>query len=294
MSLTISDSDLPGLFAVADEFSIRGQRTTLLCSRIRLWGAVAAALGGVVNWSRPGLNPWAALTVVGFAAALTAEIVLLSRRPERAWYSGRAVAESVKTLAWRFSVGGDPFPVGLPPRHAQDLLRARLSGLVTGIRFPVVLPHDAMATSTAMGTARAASFEERKAAYLACRIQDQQDWYGKKARINDRSEARWRIALIVGEVTAVLLAVARMAGLWDVDLAGILAALVGSGAGWMALKQYANLAEAYSVASMELVLTHDRLTAANEGEWSQAVADAEDAISREHTMWLASRSGQAL
>ena len=78
------------------------------------------------------------------------------------------------------------------------------------------------------------------------------------------------------------------------DFAGIIAAMVASGAAWLALKQYSQLTSAYRVAAGELAIQADVLNTVNEAEWPQAVADAEEAISREHTMWLASRGEEPL
>ena len=68
------------------------------------------------------------------------------------------------------------------------------------------------------------------------------------------------------------------------------AVTVAAGAAWMALKQYAPLAAAYTTTAGELSLQTRHLLETPEAEWPTAVADAEAAISREHTMWLASRT----
>lgn len=51
------------------------------------------------------------------------------------------------------------------------------------------------------------------------------------------------------------------------------------------------LASAYSTAAAALASQADRLSDLTEHEWAGAVADAEEAISRGHTLWLASRTG---
>nr|WP_275934633.1 SLATT domain-containing protein [Curtobacterium citreum] len=75
-------------------------------------------------------------------------------------------------------------------------------------------------------------------------------------------------------------------------LAGVVtaAAFIGAGAAWLALKQHTTLESAYSLTAAELQKQDATLTSATKDEWAAALADAEEAISREHTMWLASRS----
>jgi hypothetical protein len=90
-------------------------------------------------------------------------------------------------------------------------------------------------------------------------------------------------------VVGIVLASLQLAGRLKIDLAGIFAALVASGAAWLLLKQHAQLAAAYQAASVDLALQQDLLLATTEPDWAEAVSAAEKAISREHTMWLASR-----
>lgn len=97
----------------------------------------------------------------------------------------------------------------------------------------------------------------------------------------------------MGEVVSLLLAAVRVFGGWEVDLAGLCAAVVACGAAWIALKQFTSLASAYSTTATELALQATRLEMVEEADWSLQVADAEEAISREHTLCLASRTGRA-
>ncbi|MBX3115786.1 MAG: SLATT domain-containing protein [Cryobacterium sp.] len=136
---------------------------------------------------------------------------------------------------------------------------------------------------------RTGNFESRRDAYLELRTRDQRKWYSNKARSNAVSATVGRYALLVGEFGAVVAAALALNAGRIVDIAGIIAALIASGAAWVAIKQYSQLTSAYRVAAIELALQEDSLGSVVEEKWPQAVADAEEAISREHTMWLASR-----
>lgn len=291
MSTPLQDADLPGFFRDADAASLSGQKRHLRWSRVRLSGAVAAAVGGAFSLTVGALNIFGLLALLGFAAALVAEVLLVIGQPERDWYSGRALAESAKTLAWRYAVGADPFPPSMPPATAREVMRSRLAEVAKQASDRVTVASTDAVTTPAMEALRNKPFDERKHAYVEGRTRDQQNWYGRKAKWNRSQTRRWQTLLIGGEVIALLLAAARAFGAWEVDWSGILAAAIGSGAAWISIKQFSTLASAYSVAAAELGLQIGRIQDADETDWSETVADAEEAISREHTLWLASRTG---
>lgn len=143
-----------------------------------------------------------------------------------------------------------------------------------------------------MQALRDTPFPARRAAYIKGRTEDQHKWYAQKAVFNRARATGWRVALVAAEVMALVLASLRVFGNWQVDLAGLMAALIAAGGAWVAVKQYASLAAAYSIAAMELALQSDKLNDVSEADWPLVAADAEEAISREHTMWLASRTGR--
>ena len=58
---------------------------------------------------------------------------------------------------------------------------------------------------------------------------------------------------------------------------------------WIEAKQHRNLATAYGIASQELASIETELPTKNSEEgWAAFVGQAEEAISREHTLWRAS------
>jgi hypothetical protein len=138
---------------------------------------------------------------------------------------------------------------------------------------------------------RAASFERRRTTYLEHRLGEQKEWYTSRARHNRRRALRWRIALIAGEVAAIVIAGVQAFGPYDIDfdLSGVLAAAVASGAAWLGTRRHSTLATSYSMAARELVLVRARLLEADEASWADAVAEAEKSMGREHRLWLASR-----
>ncbi len=273
--------------------SVAGQRWTLRYAAMRLAGALVAALGGAGSISAGRLDLAAVLVLVGFAVALIAEIAAWMHSPEQAWYDGRALAESAKTLAWRYAVGADPFPMHLPDDEARDLLRLRLLETAAQSAVPIVLRSADTAITQGMQRIRSATFTERRHAYVEGRTRDQQRWYSRQAHTNLIRARLGRGALLVAEIIALILAVLRLTLDWDIDLAGLMGAAIAAGAAWTALRQYGALALAYRMAANELALQGDRLGDVPEPDWPDVVADAEEAISREHTLWVASRLGRS-
>lgn len=289
----LTEDDLPGFWKDADSASLNGQMWTMRYVRARLLGSVVAALGGLLSLHAGRLDVAAALVMVGFLVALAAEIASWIHKPERTWYEGRALAESAKTLSWRFAVCADPFPASMPMDSATDLLRTRMDEVSEGVAAHVVFSSQSFTCTDKMMEVRSAPYLERRTAYVAGRTQEQHTWYANKAKLNRRHATGWRVILVLAELLALVLAALRVFGGWDADLAGLMGALIAAGGAWVAVKQFVPLASAYSVAAKELAIQTEKLKGTAEQDWALVAADAEEAISREHTTWLASRTGRS-
>lgn len=283
--------EMPGFFKDADAASLNGQRRYLALNRIRLSSAIVGAAGSVVNFSDGRLNGSALVALAGFVVALIAELILSYLQPERDWYAGRALAESMKTMAWRYAVQGEPFTDGLSEAELHRLLRSRVQQLTDKGADRVAIGTDSPLVTESMLALRCSDFEVRKASYIEQRTTTQRHWYAGKAIFNKRRAEFWRIVLVSAEILAVALATLRITGGMPVDLAGLFGSIIAASAAWLVLKQHAQLASAYTTTSRELALQEDILLGTSEAEWPRAVSDAEEAISREHTMWLASHGG---
>jgi hypothetical protein len=252
---------------------------------------VLAAIAGATD------TRWAAiLGAIFFVVALLAGIHVLVGKPEKAWYDGRAAAESAKSLAWQYAVGGGPFCLEVA-RDPDHLLVERLTEILSKLEgFALVGSiSDGEQVTGAMRTIRAATLEERKAAYEAGRVEDQRAWYAAKADWNAKRMRLWRGGGLGLQGLGGIGAVLRAADIINVDVLGVFAAAAVAAAAWLQAKDHANLAEAYGVTAQELGLVKERLREpGTEVAWAQVVEDAESAISREHTLWLARRGAKTL
>jgi hypothetical protein len=294
MAVTVGYEDFPALYRAADANSLKGQRRHLAVTRFQLGALVIAAAFGVAALKAGDTDVAGAVASVAFGAALVSDVYMLRSRPDRQWYAGRAVAESTKTLTWRYMVGGSPLGVAeCDDEQAAGLLLERFTEIESDVEPVLLIPDGGSPEQVTEGMrrVRALPLEQRRELYLRARIRDQQEWYGAKARWNERRATHWSVALATLELCGLTAGVLRATGVIGFDLIGLVAALAAAGAAWVQTKQHQNLATAYAMAHHELSTIGSRVRfARTEEEWANFVAGSEDAISREHTLWRASHS----
>jgi hypothetical protein len=282
--------DFPALHQSTNQQSLSAQKSFLLWSKIRLAGFVIAAVGAAIAWTTGPIHVGGVVAFLAFATALAAELILAVRRPDRIWYEGRAAAESTKTLTWRYMVRGEGFEGGVD--DADGRLLAELKEVIHDLHaLPVqALSGHEMQISGKMREIRALPFEQRRAVYLAQRIQDQQGWYATKAGWNAKRANVWTVTSIALEFFGLVGGAVTALGWANIDLLSIFAAAAAAATAWLQAKQYQSLSTAYGVTSQELAAVASELEAVrDESTWAHFVAGAEEAISREHTLWRASR-----
>lgn len=287
----LDQDDFPGLFQAADAASLQQQRSYLRATRMRLTFVVLAAVFAAIELriGAGAIDVFAIATAIAFVSALVIELGVAVSQPNKIWYEGRALAESVKTLTWRYAVGAAPFTLNSADADADFF--ARLRALHNDLPNLPLLPTTTSTITDRMRSLRAAPLAERRHAYRTGRVIDQQTWYATKAEFHRRRAGFYRTAMLILETIGVAGALAKAVNVVDFDLAGIVAALVSAFAAWTVTRQHTATATAYVVASHELGIIRDLLDHEFEEEqWSSAVVDAEAAISREHTMWRASQT----
>ncbi|MFJ1457564.1 DUF4231 domain-containing protein [Nocardia sp. N2S4-5] len=290
----VRPEDYPGLFQAADQASTDGQKSYLRALRLQLSLAVLAAASAAftvrIGDSRTDIA--AVITALAFVCALAVDVAVLQRAPGKSWYEGRALAESVKTLSWRYAIAAQPFPRTMPDDEADKLFVDRVSLIQRDLPAVAIQPTTAPAITDRMRRLRHAPLNERREAYLHNRITDQQFWYATKAQYHRRRAGRLQALVLMFEVVGVAGALAKAFGVVDFDLAGIIAATVAALAAWSTARQHSSTATAYVIASHELSVISELLrNQQDEQRWATAASDAEEAISREHTLWRASHAG---
>jgi hypothetical protein len=294
MQLEVGNDDYPALFLAADCASTAAQRRHLAFTGAILLALVVAAglgaLSSVAPAARVGLAV-ASTSLVSLSFVLTA--IRRALKPEKLWYGGRAVAESAKSMAWRYMTGADPYFISAPEVDGKFV--ADLKSLVKDSgELAVGLSHDYAERpqiSPRMRAVRERDLAGRKRIYLDQRIADQRRWYGKKAG-KSQAAVSWYFVLILVSQAAALAAGAYMISApeskWN--LIGVFSSLASALVAWLQVRQHEELAQSYAVAALELGFIEEQaVRVSSDQDFSGFVGDAENAVSREHTLWSARR-----
>lgn len=254
-----------------------------------------ASLSGIA-WVLPARI---APTVYTSGAAVLALGILLrladrSLRLESAWYDCRAVAESVKTLSWRYMMGAAPYPACSTVAGDEERLAADISRLLE--TSPGAEAHLARIDSPPyyltqdMQRLRAASLAERKRAYVTERLCDQIQWYRSKAQSLRRKAAIW-FGVSTGLEILVVLALVGFVSHLGVALGSVAITMASLSLVWLQTKRYSELSHAYTHAYQALCILRPLLEqSSDDATFAHYVAQVEEAVSREHTMWIDRRT----
>ena len=290
-----SDETMPWLFRAADAASGTGQRSFMNYTSVTLLMLLLAAAAYPIITAISGsaeAGRWAVLLgAAGFVVAIIERSYSITARPERPWYEGRALAESTKTLAWRYAVGAAPYDVG--SSEVDRRFARRLRVILTSFPDLVLDPHgeQAQQITPEMRALRNATLEQRKQAYRQYRIEDQRSWYAGRASKHGRRGQRLALLSLLAECCGATLAILFVGQIIHTDFLGIAAAAASGIMAWEQAHQDTTIAKAYGIAAQELATISDLIDDQNDEEnWSRFVVESEDAISREHTLWKASRS----
>jgi len=280
---------MPALYRTAETASGQGQRRFRELTATALILLVVAAVGGMID------ERWAGwLSAAAFAIGTAATTLWIMRRYENEWYDGRAAAESAKSLTFKYAVGGAPYGADNP--SARDTYAEALSAIVVELRHleSAVETSPDLPDLGELDQLRRADLPDRQAAYRAQRIEEQRTWYTNRARDHRRNGHRWQAVMITSYVAGIAGAVLKGLGVIDFDLLSLFATLAASVAAWLTAVDYMRITRAYEFAALELGQVSGRSSdAAGEDEWASFVADAEQTMSREHTLWQARRRGQS-
>lgn len=291
----MTNDNYPNFYRCADAASLKAQRTYLSLHKTYLGSLV---LGSATStFTEVGLQAVNAYLYTGLAIVLAVGLLLLwamrARQDDKIWFDGRAVAESVKTVTWRFMMRTHPFhdDNNAEPLFLADLKEIREARPHLGKYFAAVMNADGSAITEFMKAKRCYSLEERRAFYTSARIHEEKMWYVKKAKSNANSGAKWFWTIALLQVVVVILAIIQASpGGMGVNPIPIITTCAAAMIAWSQMKRHDELAQSYALAGQELEeIETIASNQASEEAFSQLVEQAENSISREHTMWCARR-----
>lgn len=289
--------DYPCNYKTSNEVSLIAQKRFIRFSIINfiLWG-LTAFLGCFVLDSKSVLCKPIVWGVIGsLFLALVVKFVIKSSGWEEQWFDGRATAESIKTATWRYAMGAKPFGIGLVQKDVDIKFIKEIETIITSRprlqKFMSNCLSSGESITSLMREIRGKNIEERKKIYLKERVQEQRDWYGKKAKYNGEREDFWSNIITVIEVVAIVAACCMLYINNAVfNPIGFITTMVVIFAAWVEVKRFRDLRQSYALASQELALAASLIqNVSDESALAVYVHDTENAISREHTMWCAKR-----
>ena len=283
----MNDQDLPSLYRAADTAAVQAQKTFYLTLLSNLALLTTAAALSLANSSNP---KFAAIQLLCLLATLGLSIYLATSNLQRNWYGSRALAESVKTISWRYAMRAEPFHDGNAEAKAEFLASLRkIISSNTEISSQASDMSDVGQISEKMQSYRSNSLAVRKQIYIADRIHDQHTWYTRKANFNRKKGKLFFGILICINVLAILAAIGKILftafSYWPTD---VFVAGAGGILAWIQSKRYQELSASYNLTAHEISLLKEELPEDSEElSFSHFVGDAENAFSREHTQWQA-------
>ena len=287
--LRLDDSALPGLYQSADQASLSAQSVYFFALRLYLFLLVIAAF---VSYYWPsGAIASASL----FLITLGILIFLRVQRPDDKWYNGRAVAESVKTRAWRWVMRAEPYKRNenseiVSKQFINDLKailnqnRSLSDSLQSGsgINDPI---------SRTMLEIRKLPVVERLSLYKEQRIDNQAKWYSLKSQFNKKRARQWFWVSVVLHATAIGFLLYRIKEPTLSFPVAAVATAAGAVLTWLQAKKHNELNSSYALAAHEIVLIKGEAESVKtEREISEFVINSENAFSREHTQWTARKA----
>jgi energy-coupling factor transporter transmembrane protein EcfT len=292
----LKKKEFPGIQQAADKASDKAQKFYINLVRLNLVVGVLAALITIFNFEseQPKLYVYCiSLGLLLISLGLTVSIKYF--KFEDLWYQGRALAESVKTLTWRYITCSENYEANLLQNEAEKFFTDSLQVLQT--KFPELIKFmdtnllQRSAITNEMNNVRNITWQLRLEKYVECRIEDQINWYSSKAKYNKTKKALWLWIVISAQALSIISCTSLI--IWTSsswNLVGLFTTVAASGIAWLEVRQYQSLIQAYATATMELVLIKSLSNSIlTEVDFTKYVLDSENAISREHTMWLAQR-----
>lgn len=275
----------PDLYRLADTVSTTGRDNTFRHTRWYLLALTVGAFAGAVTWKVGSQDLMGWVAVVAFLVSGGLTIWLAVRKPAESWYQGRAAAESVKSLTWCYVTRAEPFPGDAA--NVDQAFVDRLRQIVHELSYVDATVTTGEQITDRMRELRAASFTTRRQAYVTERIEEQRNWYADKSAFHRRRARQLMVGALLSSIVGLVLGLLRAQGVLGVDLLGLFATIGAALVAETQLRQHGINASAYALASQELGMASALARTADQKVWPRVVGEAEEAISREHTMWCA-------
>ncbi len=281
----MTDDDFPALYQDSNATATEVQSKFLLATKSILISSLAIGLAPnfFVREISIAIQIIFSILVIGSSAYLSLG------KPQKVWYGTRALAESIKTMAWRYSCRAEPFDA--PDDTDDQKFEKSVHELLRSNSEAAALRYNSENTeliTDKMKQIRLSSLMERRDSYMRGRLEDQLSWYRRKSKFNNNRSKAWYFFLIIASIFALIISLINLSRPSDLMSVDFLFAVPIAVFGWIQVKRYQELASSYALTAHEITFIKANFVRANEERlFSRYVADAENAFSREHTQWYA-------
>lgn len=282
----------PNIFTKVDSYSVKQQRRNFLLLGAELVASVIVAVAGYLAYWCTSAS---IVQMIALILLLIFAVIGHLSHYESRWYTSRSIAESIKTIIWRYSMRAEPFD-GNNGHEDRELFHKRISTIIkSSDSFTKAFSWDdeAEVITEAMVKMREASEEHRMKFYERHRISDQQRWYSAKASHAKKCKNICFSTVIVLIVAAIALCALELfqSGVMHLPIEAIVL-MITSILTWMESKRYSELATSYNQTLLDIKLLHSEFFDSIESNGlSETIADAEAAFSREHAQWISRKDG---
>ncbi len=215
-------------------------------------------------------------------------VALQIGRFEVRWFKCRAFAENSKSIVWRFVMSD----LNIPRERELVFLDEwrELRGRLPELQSEFALCASGNLVTPWMHQVVNLSLQEKVQCYRKYRLQNQLDWYSANSSKNSFQRTIWFWSLFLTQCVIILVAALQAWLLIKVNLVGFIASAAVGMLAWSQLKRFSDLATTYAVTVEDLSRISSKYSNVETQEDLNAlVSDVEDAVSREHSIWLARR-----
>ena len=289
---TMGQEDYPIFYRIADSISIEQQKKYFLLLFLNLLLLILGASLTIFENNRI-IN---VLTLVLFVISFLFLWISNKLNPLDLWYNGRAVAESVKSMTWKWMMKAKPYTSEVLQDSCENL-RTDFQTLMKQNRtifghFNYEEDPGFYSITEKMRNIRESDIEDRIIFYSKNRIQNQLGWYQTKVNRFTKIYKYLFFVVISFYVVITILMILSIVNPNRIFPIEILSTLVASFISWMEAKKYNELSSAYKLAIDDIKLVESSLkdVGRTEKEFTEFVVNSENAFSREHTQWIARKN----
>jgi hypothetical protein len=295
---SMETSDYPSLYAASDKASNLAKKRyyRLLGAQLLVYTVISlAAMLSAGGGEQEKFFSRVSAFLLGVSLLLA--WINKAQHYDRVWYECRAIAESIKTLTWRYMMQAEPFGPSLETAAAKRKFLAELKELRKvygggGTNVAEFGPSPTIFSQT-MDDSRAAAWQQRKERYLQDRLEPERAWYAHSARASSQGSEQWLWLIIILQIIAFFFAVVQPSvNLSFLKPVPLLITLASSVTAWNQSKRRDEVAQSYlgtaqalaefqGVASLEIV---------DEASFEIFVATVEQTLARERSTWLIRKS----